>query len=815
VNIAWYRFRRALRRRLPGYVGVVVLLAVLGGVALAAVAGARRTASGFDRFLAASNPSDLAVDSGAYDPEATAALRRLPQVTGVRTYVAFLAARLDADGAPILDEVTEQGEWVGSLDGLYFDQDRVAITRGRMARPSRVDEVVVSESMADLAGFEVGQELSIGVFDEAEVQAAEAAPPTAKDVVEVTIVGVGLFTDEVVQDEVDRVPRILSTPAFTARERRWATYAWTGLQLARGAADVPAVKAGYADLLEPGAPTFFRDTAVTEAQAQRAIRPQAVALGVFGLIALLAALVLAGQAVARQLAVDGDDLAPLRALGADTRTLSVQGLIGAVLVSVVGVALAVVVAMALSPLAPIGSLRQVEVDPGFSVDWTVLGGGALVMLALLLLIAAGLARRQVAQRTVGRSSDRSERRSRVVGAASAAGMSVAAVAGMRRALRGGTGRSAVAARSVIAGATIAIAAMVASLTFGASLDALISEPRLFGWDWDEMLVSSSGYGNLPDTATDEVLSRDPAVDTWSGVYFGEATLDGVNVAALGGEAGASVHPPILSGHPLQSSREVVLGEATLRQLHKHTGDQVTLTGGTEPVRLKIVGTATFPTLGVGHGSHTSMGSGALLPAEHLVGVDRNDSLTTDPGPNAVLIRFRPGVDRAQARRRLAAAAPTLAVEGNSVDLTGVRRPAEIVNYEDMGSAPALLAGGLLAAALLSLILALFASVRRQRRELAFLKALGLTRRQVVATITWEAVVTVGLGSIVGVPLGVVAGRGLWTMFARQLHAVVRPEVPLAPIAVVGVGAIVVAVLVAAVPGRSAARIPTSALLRAE
>ena len=64
MNIAWYRFRRALRRRLPGYIGVVLVLAVLGGVALAAVAGARRTASGFDRFLAASHPSDLAVDFG-------------------------------------------------------------------------------------------------------------------------------------------------------------------------------------------------------------------------------------------------------------------------------------------------------------------------------------------------------------------------------------------------------------------------------------------------------------------------------------------------------------------------------------------------------------------------------------------------------------------------------------------------------------------------------------------------------------------------------------------------------------------------------
>ena len=75
----------------------------------------------------------------------------------------------------------------------------------------------------------------------------------------------------------------------------------------------------------------------------------------------------------------------------------------------------------------------------------------------------------------------------------------------------------------------------------------------------------------------------------------------------------------------------------------------------------------------------------------------------------MLIRYLPGADRALAHRRLGAAAPALAIEGNSVALTGVQRPAEIVNSEDMGSAPALLAAGLLVAALLSLTLALFAS----------------------------------------------------------------------------------------------------------
>ena len=133
----------------------------------------------------------------------------------------------------------------------------------------------------------------------------------------------------------------------------------------------------------------------------------------------------------------------------------------------------------------------------------------------------------------------------------------------------------------------------------------------------------------------------------------------------------------------------------------------------------------------------------------------------------------------------------------------------------MGSSPAVLAGGLLAAALLSLGLALFASVRRQRRELALLKALGFTRRQLVATLVWQSALIVGIGAAIGVPLGIVLGRALWAVFAQQLHVVVRPDVPLVAIAAVTLGALFVALVVAVVPGRSAARVPTTVLLRSE
>jgi hypothetical protein len=61
----------------------------------------------------------------------------------------------------------------------------------------------------------------------------------------------------------------------------------------------------------------------------------------------------------------------------------------------------------------------------------------------------------------------------------------------------------------------------------------------------------------------------------------------------------------------------------------------------------------------------------------------------------------------------------------------------------------------------------------------------------------------------------VSGRWLWTLFAQQIYAVPQPSVPVLSVGLVALGALVLANVVASLPGRSAARTPTALLLRAE
>jgi ABC-type antimicrobial peptide transport system permease subunit len=145
----------------------------------------------------------------------------------------------------------------------------------------------------------------------------------------------------------------------------------------------------------------------------------------------------------------------------------------------------------------------------------------------------------------------------------------------------------------------------------------------------------------------------------------------------------------------------------------------------------------------------------------------------------------------------------------------VQRPAEIVNSGDISGSSRLLGVAVALSALSTLALALTAAVRRRRRDLALLKALGFTRRQLGATVAWQATGTVFVGLVFGVPIGAVLGRVLWGLFARQLDVLAEPTIPLAAIGLVIAAAVISANVLSAIPGHIARAVPAALVLRSE
>jgi len=402
--------------------------------------------------------------------------------------------------------------------------------------------------------------------------------------------------------------------------------------------------------------------------------------------------------------------------------------------------------------------------------------------------------------------------------------------GLRFALQSGRGRTSVPARSVLVGATLAVALVTTTLPFSSGLHTLVSRPALYGWNWSYALTSE----NVVPPAALGALNRDPDVAAWSGYHNLSVQIDGQTVPVLLGNNHAAVAPPILSGHGVDGDNQVVLGPSTLSMLHKHVGDTVIGSFGTPntaplylpPFKMVITGTATLPAIGgaSNFADHPSMGTGGVV-SDHVSPAFIHSAQSPDPnlnGPGLVFVRLRSGVSAAAGladMNRLAtlsdkvfAADPN--ATGDTVAVLGVQHPAEIVNYQSTGATPVILAAGLGLGAVIALALTLIASVRRRRRDLALLKTLGFTTRQLAATVGWQASVVAAIAAIIGVPVGIAAGRQLWILFARNINAVPEPTVP-ASLILIAAGVLILANLVAAVPARIAARTPAALVLRAE
>jgi hypothetical protein len=793
---------------------VALIGGLLGTVALGALAGARRTASAYGRYLASINASDVFVDiPGPSLP----AIPRIAALPGVRESSAWvgLAAYPVIHGR--VDDSFAASDLVGSFNGELFRQDRMTVLAGRLPRLGSVGEIALTPAAAREFGVGVGGRVTWQFYG---IRLPSGTPyPAGRSTFVVTGT---VVVPPVLTDQFDDVPNAaVLPPAATARYLRGQfQYAWVGLRLTAGAAGIPALQSEIDGLHNSQLLFSIRRMDIVHNEVQQAIRPQAVALAVFGVLAALAMLVLVGQGLAQLLSRSAGEVSVLRAVGAARGQAALAaGLEGGIAV-VAGVVLAVVGAYAVSPLAPIGPVRRFDPARGFEADPLVLAGGGVVLALVLLGVLSLLAWRAV--RPAGRKP--AVRPSVIAVAAAAAGLPVPAVIGARHALERGSGPRPAAVRASLAGSAAAVTAVVMAAVFGASLNGLVSHPARYGWNWDLLIQAEGGYGNWKPAVMDRLVDHQPGVTGWSQFGFSQVLIDGREVPVMGlqREVG-SVGPPTTSGHPLAGPGQIELGTSTLRQLGKQVGGQVRVGTGKTARNLTIVGTVTLPSFGLIFADHVSLGRGALLPESTLLaiqdvtaGVPSQRAAAAFPAfPSAVAIDMAPGTS-ADARRlvsRIASADPD-GSPGSMYPL-GPQRGAAILNAAQMGSQPLALAMGLAAAAVLAVALTVLASVRQRRRQLAMLKALGLRRGQLRAIVAWQVSIILVIAAAIGVPAGVAAGRWAWATFGGVVGFVPASIVPVLPVVLGFVALLAAGNLLAVVPALIAARTPPAVALRAE
>ena len=788
----WYRFSAELRARWRAWAALGLLAGLAAGAVIAAAAGARRTETAYSRFLVAQDAADYEVFTapgfGEIDLDQVVAL---PQVVVAKRYTYLNSTDPDIT------------TFVPTGDGTVA-VDQPKLLAGRMPLPDRPHEVAASFTLARSRSLGPGDSIDIPFVP--AVPAQGGAPPPVPDVVTFRVVG------------VEASPGEFPPRTGTLRHTLHFSRAFLDTDTGKGSKVGEAVRlrleggsAGAADFEEglrriAGEEPVLSSALSAGAQSanvQRSIRLQAVALWlVAGLVAIVTMLVLS-QLVARQSYLESTDQPVLAALGLTRGQLWGVGMGRAVFTGSLAALLAVVVAWSASPLFPLGNARVAEPDPGSSFDAAALVAGAAGTFFLLVaLIAAPAWRRALGGARPAAATARA-RPSRIARTLVAAGFPPPATVGVSMAMDGGRGGGAVPVRTSLAGMVVGIAALVAAMTFGASLTHLLSTPRLYGWSWDMYLESNQykTYDVAPDLAADPSTEAVAFADSGAPLAVGHLETEGFAIGPLKG----LIEPVVIEGRAPQGPDELALGAKTFDALGADIGDRVDVrvtAFDAPPAPKRIVGQVVLPSLGdasrFGVGAFLTLeGLGTLLPA----GFDLPQA--------ALLVRLAPGVDEPSTLAWLRDGV------GGSYYVLGAQRPGDVENFGQVENLPLILAGLLAALAAATLAHTLVSAVRRRRRALAILKTIGFVVPQVRRVVTWQATTLVCAALLVAVPLGVAAGRWGWTLFAEQLGAVPEAVTPSVALLLLVPAAVVLANLVAVVPAWMAGRAPPALALRAE
>jgi hypothetical protein len=805
-------FRTELRRRWRSWLAISLLISIVGGLVLAAVAAGRRTESAFPDFVAAHG-----LDVSVYATQPVPQIARLPDVTSAALFVG------PDNGTP----TCQCAHPINPEDfGVIVATQKVGtsffrLVSGHLPSPASPNQVVASYTLQQDDGVQLGTVIHVPFYARSQALAYEDTPndallkPTGPTVA-FRVVGFEATEFEFPSGSGNPDYDLYATKAFARVVLpRTATSDVYFVRLRHGAADLPRFDAAIGALSAKGVEGYQNEDA-SAAAIEASIHPQAVGWWVLAALAALVGLAVVGQALARQSIVESEDYPTMSAVGADHRQLVALSTIRNLVVALVGAVGAVAVATVLSPIAPLGEARTAETSSGIAFDALILLPGALA--AVVVVLALGVWPNLRAVRSV-----HAERRpvpsrpSVVVSYLASSGAPPSSVIGVRNALERRSGGATIPVGSALLGTVLAVVALCGTAVFGASLSNLTATPRLYGVAF-QANVNDNSVNGQPDSVILNSLEHNRAV---TGITEGIAPPEiAVNKVPVGDIAGTPLRGPLLlstvSGHDPRGDGQIGLGSTTMREAGAHVGSIVNVTvsvpmGGKRTVPFRVVSQISFPVVG---GGIVSLGNGAAFtiagyraaacpPGHNQASCLRAESAATAGG--GLLVRFAPGP------RGQAALNHLLAIDGSDISLTAT--PTSLINFGEAVNFPLIFGVMLAVFGAATLLHLLVVSVSRRRREVGLLKVLGFVNGQVASAVAWQATTLALVGIVIGVPLGVVAGRAVWLTFATNLGVVPVSVVPVWLICLLVVGVVLVANLIAIAPALVATRSRSSELLR--
>jgi hypothetical protein len=589
---------------------------------------------------------------------------------------------------------------------------------------------------------------------------------------------------------------ILVSNAFYEKHRHEFLSFGTSYQLRlRGPATRARVEAAIGAGSDDGAPQVFTAEDNRRVGALHApVDLETTALLALGIGLAVAGAIVVGLVLRAEQRNHEDDTPALRALGSSAPQLGLAAAFRTLPAALGGAALALVVALGLSPRFPIGIGRQLELDRGLRVNVAVVAVGLVALLGSMLVGAFLVGRPRRAR------EDAAVRRAPISERLAQGGAPTDLVLGSYVAFARARGARSVPSRQTIAGGALMLALVTGLAVFVGGVDRLYSVPAAHGWAWDAVV----GNVNFPlDPSTAHDLARDPQVAGHTRANYGQATVNGSSTEFLAFDPDGTAPPEVLSGRLPRSAGEIALGANLMDRLDAHVGSSVTFSvadgefdagGKTTPQKMTVVGETITPVFG-----ESDIGDVGVVTLGGIAAAGGN------AGPTFETVRLQPGHRAAR-----------LAVLDRhyTEEIVTDAIPAQIVNLHRVRRLPLIGVGvaGVLGVLLLLYVLAL--TVRVRTRDLAVLRALGLPSRRLRHVLGWEAVLLASAMLVVGVPLGLVAGSFLWDRVVEPITSGTAAVVPALLLLIVPL-VLLAALASSRVAARRAGRRHVSEVLRAQ
>ena len=346
------------------------------------------------------------------------------------------------------------------------------------------------------------------------------------------------------------------------------------------------------------------------------------------------------------------------------------------------------------------------------------------------------------------------------------------------------------------GLGMAVVTLVTSIMLGATLQEFITTPGQGPvLDGDIFLTRTSYFS---DAAVRQLILSQSDVEAWYSQRWASFQLPGndevLNAIFREGELDAFVFP-LIEGRMLTEPDETIVGYGLASEFDLHPGDTMdTLLDG-EKITLHVVGI---------YREGNNSGRMLILHMELMRRVR--------PGFEAFsyVLKLRSGVDAE-------AFGANLASNSNDQLAVKVADVNQLPNWlASLQRSTVMISAVLVGIAMIGVFNSAWLAIQKRQRELALLKAVGMTPGQVTHSVLIGAMVIAMLGYVIGLPVGIIGVGSLMDALARNIgFGPIYPVIDWLEVALLLPVIVLATLLGALIPARKAGRAGVVEMLRYE